>query len=292
MNKNKIVILFSISLSLLLFSCTSEAGETGNENDVRFFSEKKTIYSVLKKHYVVFDTMVGRGFTKQAWEQTSDYDEVRALFDKCINDTHLYINNNHGFEYRQHQQFDEDSIRSSDADKTFIKKTTTNTYYLRYNSCDVNWAEYAGLPDLAAEAAGYDFIVLDFRSNYGGGNYQQYLFFDNLYKSSYSGTIYVTQDNWNYSAGEVWIIANRFKDKLNLKLIGTHSGGMQIYGNCVKYNENGIYFWLPSTSFATNLPENYLGEGKGYEPDIWANKNNMKAVLEKLGLDLSGIVFN
>ena len=100
------------------------------------------------------------------------------------------------------------------------------------------------------------------------------------------------QDNWNYSAGEVWIIANRFKDKLNLKLIGTHSGGMQIYGNCVKYNENGIYFWLPSTSFATNLPENYLGEGKGYEPDIWANKNNMKAVLEKLGLDLSGIVFN
>ena len=96
--------------------------------------------------------------------------------------------------------------------------------------------------DLAAEAAGYDFIVLDFRSNYGGGNYQQYLFFDNLYKSSYSGTIYVTQDNWSYSSGEVWIIANRFKDKLNLKLIGTHSGGMQIYGNCVKYNENGIYF--------------------------------------------------
>ena len=87
MNKNKIVILFSISLLLLLFSCTSEAGETGNENDVRFFSEKKTIYSVLKKHYVGFDTMVGRGFTKQAWEQTSDYDEVRALFDKCINDT-------------------------------------------------------------------------------------------------------------------------------------------------------------------------------------------------------------
>ena len=67
---------------------------------------------------------------------------------------------------------------------------------------------------------------------------------------------------------------------------------MQIYGNCVKYNENGIYFYLPSTSFVTNLPENYLGEGKGYEPDIWANKNNMKAVLEKLGLDLSGIVFN
>lgn len=111
-------------------------------------------------------------------------------------------------------------------------------------------------------------------------------------QKNYKGTIYVTQDNWSYSSGEVWIMAYRFKDTLNVKLIGTHSGGMQIYGNCVKYNKNGIYFYLPSTSFATWLPDNYLGEGKGYEPEIWANKDNMKGILENLGLDLSGIIFN
>lgn len=145
---------------------------------------------------------------------------------------------------------------------------------------------------MADEASQYDFIVLDFRSNHGGGNNQQYQFFNNLNQKNYKGTIYVTQDNWSYSSGEVWMMAYRFKDTLNVKLIGTHSGGMQIYGNCVEYNEDGIYFYLPSTSFATWLPDNYLGEGKGYEPDIWANKNDMKAKLEELGLDLGGIVFN
>lgn len=104
--------------------------------------------------------------------------------------------------------------------------------------------------------------------------------------------IFVTQDNWSYSAGEVWIMASQFKDLLDLTLIGTHSGGAQIYGNCVSYEENGIFFYLPSTSFVKYLPKNYLGEGKGYEPDIWANKENMKSKLESLGLDLSGIEFN
>lgn len=52
-------------------------------------------------------------------------------------------------------------------------------------------------------------------------------------------TIFVTQDNWS-SSGEVWIIAYPFTKKLNSKLIGTHSGGMQVYGNCVAYMENGL----------------------------------------------------
>ncbi len=286
---NRVKILIILLLSSLLFSCASV---TGTETDSRFTKEKETIYSTLKNHYVGFDTMVERGFSEEVWDSVSNYDEIKILFDKCINDTHLYISNNNDFEYRQYQQFDEDSIRSNDPDKTFVKKTTSNTYYLRYNSCDINWKEYADLPNLADEASAYNFIVLDFRSNYGGGNNQQYQFFYNLNQKNYKGTIYVTQDNWSYSSGEVWMMAYRFKDTLNVKLIGTHSGGMQIYGNCVKYNKNGIYFYLPSTSFATWLPDNYLGEGKGYEPEIWANKDNMKGILENLGLDLSGIVFN
>ena len=290
MNTKKITEFLFFMFLFLLFSCSSTTGGFGT--DTQFSSDKETIYTTLKNHYVGFDTMVDRGFTKDAWEECSNYDEIKVLFDKCINDTHLYISNNNDFEYRQYQQFDEDSIRSNDPDKTFVKKTTSNTYYLRYNSCDIYRKDYADLPNLAEVASQYDFIVLDFRSNHGGGNNQQYQFFNNLTQKNYKGIIYVTQDNWSYSSGEVWMMAYRFKDTLNVKLIGTHSGGMQIYGNCVEYNKNGIYFYLPSTSFATWLPDNYLGEGKGYEPDIWANKDNMKGILENLGLDLSGIVFN
>lgn len=245
MIKQKLSFIFLLGL----ISCSSTTGVTGT--DSQFSSEKETIYSTLKNHYVGFDTMVERGFYEEVWDSVSNYDEIKILFDKCINDTHLYISNNNDFEYRQYQQFDEDSIRSNDPDKTFLKKTTSNTYYLRYNSCDINWKEYADLPNLADEASQYDFIVLDFRSNHGGGNNQQYQFFNNLHQKNYKGTIYVTQDNWSYSSGEVWMMAYRFKDTLNVKLIGTHSGGMQIYGNCVEYNKNGIYFYLPSTSFAT-----------------------------------------
>ncbi len=289
MKSNKLKIVTILIFSALLFSCASTPA---SDADARFKKEKQTIYSMLKSHYAGFDMMVERGFTKQAWDQCSNYDDIRALFDTCINDMHLIITNYKEFTYHQNQAFDADSIRSNDPERTFIKKTTSNTYYLRYNSCNVYWDEYAALPSLAEEAATYDYIVLDFRSNGGGGNTQQRQFFNNLYNLNYKGTIYVTQDNWSYSSGEVWMMASRFTDKLSVKLIGTHSGGMQIYGNCVEYNKNGMYFYLPGTSFATILPDNYLGEGKGYQPDIWANKNNMKQKLEALGLDLRGITFN
>ena len=68
--------------------------------------------------------MKERGFTKDAWKKVSDYDEIKILFDKCINDTHLSINNNNGFEYKQGQVFDKDSIKSNDSYQTFVKKTS------------------------------------------------------------------------------------------------------------------------------------------------------------------------
>ena len=39
------------------------------------------------------------------------------------------------------------------------------------------------------------------------------------------------------------------------------------------------------------LPDNWLGEGKGYEPQIWATTENMKETLEKLGVVLDDIEF-
>lgn len=278
--------LFLILISFLLISCSF------TDNETRFLNEKETIYSMLKEHYAGFDKMVERGFTEEAWENVSDYDDIRELFDKCVDDCHLLINNNHGFTYRKQQIYDTDSIRSDDPPKTFRLITTTNTYYVRYNSCYPAWNEYAQLSYMGEGASKYDFIVLDFRSNSGGGNIQQDSFFRTLRDNNYKGIVYITQDNWSVSAGEAWYVASAYKNLINVKLIGTHSGGWQKYGNCREYTKNNIYFYLPSNSFEDYLPDNYLGEGIGYEPDIWATKNNMKTILEGFGLDLTNIVFN
>ncbi len=263
-----------------------------NKTASTFIDEKVTIYNMLKKYYIGFYKMMNSGFTYNAWEAVSDYDQMTALFDKCIDDYHLDISSKSGFHYQRKQTYDKDSIRSSDPFKTYKQITTSNTWYIRYTSCAIDWNEYADFPNKANDAKKSKYIVLDFRSNPGGGNGEQARFFENLIQQNYRGTIYVAQDNWCYSGGEVWSIASRYTDKLNLKLIGTHSGGMSITGNCEHYDENGIHFYLPSSSFETYMPPNFLGEGKGFEPDIWANKNDMKAILEKEGLDLKGIEFN
>ena len=68
---------------------------------------------------------------------------------------------------------------------------------------------------------------------------------------------------------------------------------MQNYGNCrtITDKKNRLSIYLGKTSFRNSIPENYLGEGKGYEPDIWATTETMASVLENLGVDLTGITF-
>ena len=113
MSNKKIRFYFLVLFSFLLFSCNSKT---------HFNEEKDIIYHMLKKHYVGLSEMKKQGFTKDAWKKVSNYDEIKNLFDKCINDTHLSINNNNGFEYKQNQVFDKDSIKSDDPYPTFIKK--------------------------------------------------------------------------------------------------------------------------------------------------------------------------
>lgn len=256
-----------------------------------FEDEKKAIYSILSLNYAGFSDMKKKGFSKEIWNEASSYDDITAIFDKYINDTHLSINTNSGYNYHQSQRFDEGCERSQDEYRTFNVMRTSNTYYIRYNSCDISWDSYLKFPSLAKDAKNKDNIVLDFRSNNGGGNVQQIDFFRTLVDSGYKGTIYILQDNWSYSSGEVWEVTGMFSKKLNFKLVGTHSGGMQRYGNCRSIEKKGVRIWTPTTSFAHMLPDNYLGEGLGYEPDIWATTTDMKEVLEGLGLDLTGVIF-
>ena len=252
---------------------------------------KNDIYYILSKKYVGFKDMKNRGFSKEIWKSAKTYEEMTDLLDKYVNDSHLSIKSSTNFNYRKSQKFDEGTNESTDPQKTYIVKETSNTYYIRCNDCDKNWPEYNDMPLLADKAKNKDFIVLDFRSNHGGSNYPQLKFFQNLRREAYKGTVYILQDNWSYSSGETWEIACGFVDDFNCKLVGTHSGGMQFYGNCRTVNIKSVSAWVASKSFIKHIPNNYLGEGIGYEPEIWATTENMKTVLEGLGLDLSDIIF-
>jgi len=256
-----------------------------------FEDDKDAIYHILKLYYAGFPDMKKKGFTNDEWEAVNSYDDITNILDKYMNDTHFSINTKNDYYYHQSQRFDEGTSPSIDPAKTCIFNKTSNTFYIRYNSCDTSWDEYLKLPSLAKTAKEKDFIVLDFRSNHGGGNGQQFEFFRNLVNYGYKGTIFVLQDNWSYSSGEVWETTGDFINTLNFKLAGTHSGGAQMYGNCRSVTKKGVIIWVPTTSFASILPENYLGEGLGYEPDIWATTPEMKSVLEAQGLDLTGIIF-
>jgi len=256
-----------------------------------FKTEKKTIYAILSSKYAGFPDMKGKGFSRKIWNNAASYEEMAEILDACVNDTHLSISTPGGFWYKQKQRFDEGTVPSTDPEKTFRVLETSNTFYIRCNSCDITWEEYLQLPSLAVDAQNKENIILDFRSNHGGGNGEQHDFLKALALAEYAGTIYVLQDNWSYSSGEVWGVAGNCTDYLNLKLVGTHSGGAQIYGNCQDIVKNGVKIWTPTSSFKDTIPANYLGEGLGYEPDIWATTADMKEVLEGLGLDVTGVTF-
>lgn len=257
--------------------------------EANFIKTRKAIYHILSHSYVGYKDMKARGFSKAVWNTAKSYDEMKEILDKYVNDNHLNFHSQ-SFYYRRAQKFDEGAKPSADPEKTCRIKETSNTFYIRYNTCDAEWYEYQKMPLYAYSAEKKDFIVLDFRSNNGGFDGPQFAFFQNLEKEKYKGTIYILQDNWSYSSGESWYSIGKFKD-LNFKLVGTHSGGMQYYGNCRTVTKDGVVGWVPSTSFVSAIPANYLGEGIGYEPEIWATTENMKSVLEDCGLDLEDIIF-
>lgn len=279
--KNKRYV-FAIFFLLLTFISCSTSYNTGDE----FLQDKIFIYSVLKNHYGGFRDIRKRGFNRKEWFAAGSYDELSEILNKYICDGHLKIAKENQILYKIRQTFDSETYKSTDAPETFVVKETSNTLYIRCNSCDSAWKEYNTLPAYASRANDKDFIVLDFRSNNGGGKSPQFSFFNNLVKMGYNGTIFVCQDNWSYSSGEVWSITDNYRS-LNFKLIGTHSGGAQGSGNCKVYEKNCVYMYVPLTKFTPD--SSYLGEGIGYEPEIWAETQNMKDVLEGLGLDLSEI---
>ena len=253
--------------------------------------ELKSLWKILSKKYAGFSDMKKKGFSKMELLNVTNSDELKKLLDKYIEDCHFTLDIRE-MSYSQNTAHDEGTFKSLDPNPVYYEKETSNAYYVRFTNCSNN--EYhENFENIYLKVMEKEFIILDARSNNGGSNFPQIKLRNSLAKKHYKGTIYVLQDNWSFSSGEVW---EEFGDRTlpyTCKLVGTHSGGMQNYGNCrtIRDSKNHVSVYCGRSNFRKFLPSNYLGEGKGYEPDIWATTETMKATLEGLGVDLTGIDF-
>ena len=254
--------------------------------------ERSFVSSLLKKTYAGYSDMKELGFNIKMLDNCKTTADLFKLFDRYIHDYHFQFTIKNSV-WRYTPIIDEKCIESSDDSNTYFEKATSNAYYIRFNSCKIDKenlysTEFVKAADKAIE---YDFIVLDARSNRGGGNIPQRDFFENLSQKKYKGTVLVLQDKYSVSSGEVWCIAGRYTSSLNIKLVGTLSGGMQTYGNCVEKKSGECYAWVPTTKMKLPNDGKWKGEGIGYEPDVFSYTENMKETLENLGVDTSDILF-
>ena len=259
------------------------------------------VYDFLEKNYAGFALMKKKGFSKGQFLKLKYADDLKAYLAKYIDDGHFFLQIDDVF-FSQSHILDEGSVQSKDPLYTYFEQATSNAYYIRFTSC-VDNANNIGYNTKLGPAAYFawqkDFLILDARSNLGGADGPQYQLRQTLDKLNYTGTVIVLQDNWSFSGGELWRIFGvddlwgLGKSKYKRILVGTHSGGMQNYGNC-KLEENPefkIRIYYGTKDFTDTLPSNYLGDCKGYEPDIWATTQTMKQTLVSLGVDLTGVEF-
>ena len=261
--------------------------------------EKSAVSTMIKNTYIGYSEMKQNGFNIKMIDECETIGDLFSLLDEYIFDYHFWIGIDKGERGVAEWKFkslvtDEKSKRSVDPVNIYFEKATSNTYYIRFNNCAQSTKEYPNaywtdFPKAAAKACKYDFIVLDPRSNNGGGQMQQIQFFESLISKNYTGKIYILQDKYSFSAAELWMIAGRYTDKLNMTTVGTFTGGMQRYGECKSKKSGNVSGWIPTIICAIPDDGKWKGEGVGYEPDIFAYTEEIKDVLTGLGVDLTGI---
>lgn len=250
------------------------------------------IWDTMDYHYAGLPDMKKKGFSKKKLLKANTAQKLKDLLDKYMEDCHFKLVAG-DLAYSQQTSYDEGTSPSKDPAGTYFEKETSNAYYVRFTECQSE-TYLKNFPQLGEKSVNKDYIILDARSNSGGNNYPQQQLRNYLNSSKYEGTLVILQDNWSCSSGEVMEMFPKSLCKFKVLLAGTHSAGMQNYGNVQQFQDSqtGVFLNMGNTSFKKYLPSNYLGEGKGYKPDVLATTETMKSVLEGLGIDTSDIIFN
>ena len=282
---------------------TWEAGYASKQYDFSFFpltkKEKSAVSNMIRTTYIGFTEMKEKGFKLKMIDECQTIGDLFALLDEYVYDYHFSITIDKGEKGAIQWKFknlvtDEKCKKSIDPIVTYFEKPTSNAYYIRFNSCaestkDFNNPYWKEFPRAASKACNYDFIVLDPRSNQGGGQMQQVQFFESLINKNYKGKIYILQDKYSFSAAEMWMIAGKYINKLDITTVGTFTGGMQRYGECKSKHIGNVWGWIPTIICGIPDDGKWKGEGVGYEPDIFVYPEEIKETLTGLGVDLTDI---
>lgn len=249
------------------------------------------MWQMFEEKYAGFSELKEKGLTKRKFLRIKTYNDMQKFMDKYVNDCHMaiYIND---YCFRKPTSHDEGCVRSLDSSDTYFEKETSNAYYVRVCNC-VDETYHNKFPLILYKAIDKEYLILDGRSNSGGDDTPQWGLQNNLANLGFKGTVVVLQDNYSFSSGEIWEIFAQPGIPYKCILVGTHSGGMQRFGNNWPYQneEQNVLMYLCETDFNSILPDNYLGEGKGYEPNVWATTPQMKETLEGMGIDTGDIIF-
>lgn len=255
-----------------------------NQNELSY------IWDVLSTQYAGFAEMQDKGFTKKKLMAVKDSRDFDKLFDEYIDDCHFSVRIR-DYYFDKPTARDEGTFASRDPDGFYFEKETENAYYIRFTNC-ISEDYHTKFQSAVLDASKKDFIILDARSNKGGDNAPLGAFKEYLNIVDYKGTVICLQDNWSYSSGELWHAFGTKDVKFKSVLVGTHSGGMQRFdGGEYSNNELDVFIYAGNHPRDGIIPDNWLGEGKGYEPQIWATTENMKETLENLGVILDGVEF-
>ena len=261
--------------------------------------EKSAVSTMIRTTYIGFTEMKEKGFKLKMIDDCETIGDLFALLDQYVFDYHFSVTIDRGEKGSAMWVFktlvtDEKSKRSIDPKITYFEQATTNAYYIRFNSCAQSTKEnpnpyWTVFPRAASKACKYDFIVLDPRSNDGGGQMQQVQFFESLINKNYKGKIYILQDKYSFSAAEMWMIAGKYVNKLDITTVGTFTGGMQRYGECKSKHIGNVWGWIPTIICGIPDDGKWKGEGVGYEPDVFAYTEEIKDVLTGFGVDMTDI---
>jgi hypothetical protein len=301
--------LISTVLTLILL-LTSLFAEQVPTSGAKVYSTIETIFLTEEEIDFARDCL----FEKYAQKDTLPREEfetiktMKDLYDylhKYINDNHFFFdgkNWNLKFKFelvtciKDNQDWDEENpIKSIDEDvRKYIK--TKNAEYVRVTSCGVA-DEYEAMMKFLGQIKGNKkFIILDYRTNGGGGAGPQNYLFKRLSEMNYKGKIICLQDNYSASAAELGRYLELY-DNLDIILIGQNSDGANISCTPTPFEsgsmrlkfiipvdtteESGNHKWFNTEN------SHWEGEGKGYRPDIKIDNNeDFVPTLEGLGVDM------
>lgn len=264
---------------------------TTNENTELTKAQKEYIWNSLETMYIGFPLLKEKGFKKREFNKIKTIGDMERVLNKYIEDAHFAIMI-YDYTYQMPTVHDEGCEKSIDPPETYFEVETSNALYARFSNC--TGPEYfEGVNSLGLKAKDKDFLILDARSNSGGDDGPQWNVEKDLKRFGFTGTVVVIQDNYSFSSGEVWHVFGQTFVPYKCVLVGTHSGGAQVFANGFVYKNDdaSVYMVMGAGDFRKVLPSNYLGDGKGFEPEIWATTPQLKQTLEEMGIDTGDIVF-